>query len=131
MTAEHIRRALLQLGGVKKLEHLGRRGPLQAAVGTGSLYSDALFGRDSLIMALDLLEDFPAVAESTIIALAQRQGTRTRKRSEEEPGRILHEHRYTRARRNPHWDYPYYGTVDANCLFVRLVDQYVQSCGPM
>jgi glycogen debranching enzyme len=128
--ARSIERALCDLGDVPTLRRLGEHGPLQAAVGEGSIYAGALFGRDSLLMALDLLEDFPRVAERTLMKLAELQGTRVTQRSEEEPGRILHEHRFTAARRDKHWKYPYYGTVDANCLFARLVERYVAHCGP-
>jgi len=75
-------------------------------VGNGSIYAGALFGRDSLLMALDLLEDFPRVAECTLLKLGQLQGTRVAQRSEGEPGRILHEHRFTAAHRDKHWKYP-------------------------
>jgi glycogen debranching enzyme len=81
-------------------------------------------------MALDLLDDFPLVARTTIEALTRYQGVRTRVRSEEEPGRILHEQRYTDSHRNPRWNYPYYGTVDASTFYVRLVNEYVRVHGP-
>jgi hypothetical protein len=63
-----IENALLQLGGVGTLARLGEHGPLQTAFGTGSLFSGPLVGRDALILALDMLDDFPLVAERTLRA---------------------------------------------------------------
>jgi glycogen debranching enzyme len=53
----------------------------------------ALFGRDSLISALQLLPARPDIARATLRALAALQGRREDPRSEEEPGKIVHEHR--------------------------------------
>ena len=53
----------------------------------------ALFGRDSLIAALQLLPARPEVAHGTLRALAARQGRRAHPGTLEEPGRIGHEFR--------------------------------------
>ena len=53
----------------------------------------ALFGRDSLIAALQLLPARPEVAHGTLRALAARQGRRSHPGTLEEPGRIGHEFR--------------------------------------
>lgn len=53
----------------------------------------ALFGRDSLICALQVLPARPAVARATLRALAALQGGREDPETDEEPGRILHEFR--------------------------------------
>src|SRR3954451_22076803 len=87
-----LRQTLCQLGQVERLEDLGQAGPLLASAGTDSLFH-CLFGRDAIRMALDLLHDFPAVAQATLLELARLQGVVVRPRAEEEPGRILHEHR--------------------------------------
>src|SRR5262245_11649040 len=84
---------LCELGRVQHLEDLVNAAPLNASAGEESLFR-CLFGRDALRMAVDLLDDFPAVARSTLIQLARLQGVRDNPRGEEEPGRILHEHRY-------------------------------------
>src|SRR3569833_1161531 len=115
--ANEVERALCRLARTRTLARLGSTGPLDAAWGADSLYSAALYGRDALMMAMDLLADFPAVARATLEALTHLQGTKVDRKSEEEPGRILHEHRYTAKSRNPHWDYPYYGSVDATPLY--------------
>ena len=53
----------------------------------------ALFGRDALITALQLLPARPEIARATLHALAARQGTREDPRTSEEPGKIGHEFR--------------------------------------
>ena len=53
----------------------------------------ALFGRDSLITALQVLPARPEVARATLRALAAVQGERDDPATAEEPGKILHEHR--------------------------------------
>jgi len=80
---------LCELGRVERLSDLGTKGPLVASAGADSLYH-CLFGRDSIRMATDLLEDFPAVAQTTLVELARMQGIVDHDKREEEPGRILH-----------------------------------------
>src|SRR6478752_9992535 len=53
----------------------------------------ALFGRDSLITALQLLPVRPEVARATLDGLAARQGTREHPGTLEAPGKIGHEFR--------------------------------------
>src|SRR5918996_6003790 len=53
----------------------------------------ALFGRDSLITALQVLPARPDVARATLRALAAVQGERDDPATAEQPGKILHEHR--------------------------------------
>jgi hypothetical protein len=56
-----VERALCRLAHVRSLDRLGRRGPLDASAPGSSAFA-CLFGRDSLRIALDLLDDFPEVA---------------------------------------------------------------------
>ena len=79
---------------------------------------------------LATVEDFPAVGKAVVEALTALQGIDTRVRSEEEPGRILHEHRESEEYRNPRWAYPYYGSVDATPWYVLLVQQLARCHGP-
>ena len=58
----------------------------------------ALFGRDSLITALQVLPAAPEVARATLRALAARQGRAVDAETDEEPGKILHEYRPVAAR---------------------------------
>lgn len=79
-------------------------------------------------MAFDLLDDFPAVARTTLIELARRQGVRTHPRSEEQPGRILHEDRPPNHRAQDdlarYWDFPYFGAVDTTPQWINLLAAY-------
>jgi glycogen debranching enzyme len=89
----------------------------------------ALFGRDSLLTALQLLPEHPKIAVATLRALAARQGILDDADTEEQPGRILHEDRPD----SPAWlvdlGWPvrdgalrYYGTSDATSWFLVLLD---------
>ncbi len=78
-----------------------------------------LFGRDSLITAIQTLAFAPAVAAGTLRLLAARIGREHDPQREEEPGKILHELRPgesgTALAR-------YYGSVDATPLFLRALE---------
>lgn len=90
----------------------------------------ALFGRDSVITALQVLPFEPAVAAGTLRLLAFYQGRRHDPFRDEEPGKILHELRVSEDANLgevPHT--PYYGTVDATSLFVTLLAEYVRWTG--
>lgn len=54
---------------------------------------NALFGRDSLITALQLLPVRPEVARATLRAVAALQGRAYDPETDEEPGKIIHEYR--------------------------------------
>src|SRR4051794_10224393 len=122
-----LARLLCELGRVERLADLGRGGPLVAAAGAGAR-SNCLFARAAIRMAMDLLEDFPAVARATIVELARLQGVRRDPRAEEEPGRILHEDRPQddphRAPLEANWTFPYYGAVDSTPQWINLLAAY-------
>jgi glycogen debranching enzyme len=85
----------------------------------------ALFGRDSIITALQTLAYDCSIAEQTIRLLARYQGAKLNSYREEEPGKILHELRVgemARLGEIPHT--PYYGTVDATPLWLILVGKH-------
>jgi len=129
------------------------RAPGQGLYSSGDvLFSDAIFGRDSIAVAQALLHIQPVVAEEVIHALARLQGVVEAPigphSSEEEPGKIHHEHRalFIGARRisatseallrdlGARWGgdetgFTYYGSVDATPLFVRLIVDYCHSYG--
>jgi len=89
-----------------------------------------VFGRDSLRVAHDLIEYYPKLAVTTIMKLAETQGTVFNAAREEEPGRIAHEIRSAddpiaiKITAEDGWDWPYYGSVDATPEFVRTVAAY-------
>jgi glycogen debranching enzyme len=127
-----LARVLCELGRVERLIDLGTAGPLVASAGSDSLFH-CLFGRDSIRMAMDLLPEFPAVGRTTLLELARLQGVVDNPRGEEEPGRILHEHRHPD---DPHavvlrefWDFPYYGAVDSTPQWINLLAAYCERHG--
>jgi glycogen debranching enzyme len=92
----------------------------------------APFGRDALIVALQLLPFHAQVAAGTLRFLAAWQGRAVDDFLDEEPGRILHEYRrgeMANCREIPF--IPYYGTVDATPLFLVLLGEYVRWTGDL
>ena len=90
----------------------------------------ALFGRDSIITALQTLAYDLSIAEHTIRLLAKYQGKELNPWREEEPGKILHELRVgemANLGEIPHT--PYYGTVDATPLWLVLVGKHATWSG--
>ncbi len=119
----------------------------------GELFSDAMFGRDSVECAEDLLHQRPDIVTEVILALARLQGTVDAapgpRSNEEEVGKIHHEHRslYVGTRRiaprsqqlleylsemwgGNHRSFTYYGSADATPLFVRMVGRFCAAHGP-
>ena len=89
-----------------------------------------MFGRDSIFTSLQALPFTPELAQTTLLALGERQGSRVDDFRDEDPGRILHEMRYgemTAFEERPHS--PYYGCVDATPLYVVLLDEYERWTG--
>lgn len=118
----------------------------------GALFAGALFGRDALESAEDLLPFRPALAARVLFSLAQRQGLADAPpgpgSSEEERGKIHHEARSLTIDGRPvppalarmiadlssKWGgtadgFVYYGSLDATPLFVRLAGRYCQLYG--
>jgi glycogen debranching enzyme len=92
----------------------------------------ALFGRDSLVAALQVLPYDPSIAAATLRLLAARQGTVHDEYREEEPGRILHELRlgeYAHLGLIPHT--PYYGSIDATPLWLCLLGHHASWTGEL
>ncbi|MEV8420705.1 amylo-alpha-1,6-glucosidase [Streptomyces niveus] len=89
----------------------------------GSPWFLTLFGRDSLWAARMLLPLGSDLAAGTLRTLARRQGTIVDERTDEQPGKILHEVRREARKLNEGASLPpvYYGTVDATPLWVILL----------
>jgi len=104
-----------------------------ASSGTGRFH--CLFGRDSLITALQVLPSRPGVARATLDALAALQGTRYDPLTLEEPGKIGHEFReapppsFVAAGWPVSGPFAYFGTADATCWFL-VLSQAVGEFGP-
>ncbi|HEY3273314.1 MAG TPA: amylo-alpha-1,6-glucosidase [Methanocella sp.] len=96
----------------------------------GVPWYDTLFGRDSLISAIQLLPFEASVAKSTLRVNAKYQGRETNDWRDEEPGKMLHELRTGElANLNLIPQTPYYGTVDATPLFIILLSEYIRWTG--
>jgi glycogen debranching enzyme len=86
----------------------------------------ALFGRDSLITALQLLPVRPEIARATLRGLAARQGTREHPGTLEERGKIGHEFRdrapdgFLEIGWPDDGPFSYFGTADATSWFLVL-----------
>jgi glycogen debranching enzyme len=87
-----------------------------------------LYGRDSLITALQVLPVRPAIAAATLRVLGERQGRTTDELVAEEEGKILHEdwleapawHQQRRWQKTSTGGLRYFGTVDATPLYLIL-----------
>jgi glycogen debranching enzyme len=98
--------------------------PGQALPAAGLPWFMTLFGRDSMIVSYQALPFTSELAEATLQALAQQQGTRVDDFRDEEPGKIMHEMRFgemTAFEERPHS--PYHGSADATPLFLILLDE--------
>ncbi|MCD6484607.1 MAG: hypothetical protein J7L47_05785 [Candidatus Odinarchaeota archaeon] len=88
----------------------------------------SLFGRDSIISSLQLLDIDSTIAKATLLVLSKYQGKKIDYKSEEEPGKILHEYRFSKESQAelPNWKFPYYGSVDSTPLFIILAERYFE-----
>ena len=108
-------------------EFEGERYVLPAA---GLPWFMTLFGRDTLITAIQSIGIGPELARGALHLLGALQGTKVDDFRDEEPGRILHEIRQgelTVLGEKPHS--PYFGTADATPLYLILMSMYHQWTG--
>lgn len=121
---------ICELGRVDALSSLGSNGPMVASAGQESWFNN-VFGRDAIRMAFDMLPDAPDLARSTILELARLQGVNTDPHTEEEPGRILHEHRdrWSKETAPYGWEFPHYGAVDTTPQWINLLYAYCEKMG--
>ncbi len=116
-------RSILDLAALRIIgEERGERYVLPAA---GLPWFMTLFGRDTIITALQTLWVGPDLARGALHLLGELQGTRMDDFRDEEPGKILHEIRQgelTVTGKKPHS--PYFGTADATPLWIVLMSAY-------
>jgi glycogen debranching enzyme len=85
----------------------------------------ALFGRDSLITAIEVAAFEPEIGAKTLRVLASHQGTTVDDYRDEQPGKILHELRVDEmANLDEIPQTPYFGSVDSTPLFLVLLGVY-------
>jgi glycogen debranching enzyme len=107
--------------GALRIFDPGQPDPVIAA---GAPWYMTLFGRDSLLTSWMALLVDPSLALATLRTLARLQGTEDRDDNEEQPGKILHEVRFSQGPSLALADGDvYYGSVDATPLFVMLVHE--------
>ena len=111
---------------IADLRLLRNDGPTQGQhyVAAGVPWFTTLFGRDSIITALQVLPFMPDVARETLQVLAEWQATEDDPDRDMEPGKILHELRVGELARTgelPHR--PYYGSIDSTPLWLILLDE--------
>jgi glycogen debranching enzyme len=92
----------------------------------------ALFGRDSIVPALQCLAFRPELAASVLRALARRQAQGTDRERREQPGKILHELRIGElARLGEVPETPSYTSVDSTILFLVLLARHAEWTGSL
>ncbi len=96
----------------------------RAVIAAGAPWFMTIFGRDSLLTSWMVLPLDPSLALGTLRTLASLQGTKVDPKTEEQPGKILHEMRF--GMQASLWlggGSVYYGSVDATPLFVMLLGE--------
>lgn len=91
-----------------------------------------VFGRDTLITAMEMLAYQPAIAEGTLRMLARRLGQRCEDARDEEPGKVIHELRVGEVAHlgvTPFAEY--YGSVDSTPLFLCLLAEHADWSGSL
>jgi len=116
-----VQQAIDDLGALRIFDPEHPELPVIAA---GAPWFMTLFGRDSLLASWMALLVDPSLALSVLETLARFQGTATDDRTEEQPGRILHEIRFgSSSSLALGGGSVYYGTADATPLFVMLAGE--------
>lgn len=104
--------------------------PKGMCVGAGIPWYASAFGRDQLVVGLQMLPFNQQIAREVLTVLANYQGSLTESETEERPGKIMHELRLGEmARAHEIVFAPYYGTIDATPLWVMLLHRYVEWTG--
>ena len=119
---------------IADLRLLRNDGPMRGEhyLAAGVPWFTTLFGRDSIITALQILPFMPDVARETLRVLADWQATEDDPERDMEPGKILHELRVGELARTgelPHR--PYYGSIDATPLWLILLDETYRWTGDL
>lgn len=98
----------------------------------GVPWYNAIFGRDGIIVALQMLWCDATIARGVLRFLAENQANEVDEQRDAEPGKVVHEMR--RCEMAATGEVPfrkYYGTVDATPLFVVLAGRYYQTTGDL
>jgi glycogen debranching enzyme len=110
--------------GLNDLRLLVNDGPADGEryISAGVPWFTTLFGRDSIITALETIAFRPQLAVETLAVLAARQATEVDDERDAEPGKILHELRTGEMAATGELPFrPYYGSVDSTPLWLILL----------
>jgi glycogen debranching enzyme len=130
------------------LKSVTSRGGKSVYASSDTLFKGAVFGRDSLEVAEDLMRIKPKLVKNILVRLAELQGIVNNKENEEEPGKIIHEYRNVildgkrigkSSKRifdelSAKWggndnELAYYASVDATPHFLRVLGLYCSLYG--
>ena len=113
------------IGDLKMLMIPTRYGDFPAA---GLPWYATIFGRDSLIFALQTLNDLPEIAKTVLKVLGVFQANEVDDFRDSTPGKIIHEARLNYLSLNNQIPFgSYYGTIDATLLYIILAGEYLKS----
>ena len=86
-----------------------------------------LFGRDALISGWQLLNLDPSICRASLEVLSRLQGAKFNKKTDEEPGKIIHETYFGSHSKPPHryFPMPYYGAIDPTPLYLIVFAMYL------
>lgn len=143
-----IKKPKLMLPPALALRSVVSKSGLGVYASSDTLFRGAVFGRDSLVVAEDLMTIRPKLVKRILLTLASLQGLNHRGANEEEPGRIVHEYRTQVVDGRPLKGRPleifenlsrrwggndavliYYGSVDSTPHFIRALGEYCDFYG--
>jgi len=91
-----------------------------------------IFGRDSLIFALQTLDFFPETAKTVLEILGLFQASSEDNFKDAVPGKIIHEARLNYLSLSNLIPFErYYGTIDATLLYLILAGEYLKATGDL
>ncbi len=112
---------------IKDLYILQEPTPKGIGIAAGIPWFNACFGRDEIITGLETLALNHALSKNIILLLSHYQGVKYDEKTQECPGKIMHELRLGEMTRLGEVPFgPYYGTIDATPLYLILVSRYIQ-----
>src|SRR3990167_1422815 len=145
---QFIRKPKLLLPPALALRSVVSKTGLGVYASSDTLFRGAVFGRDSLVVAEDLMTLRSQLVKRILLTAARLQGLRNHSGNEEEPGKIIHEYRSRVVdnkvlsgrpleifeKLSQRWGgnsnyLIYYGSIDSTPLFIRTLCDYCDFYG--